>query len=281
VSRGNEAHAALTIDARRSNAPTPARSTGGREARIFIPRTAITGLSIAGNCRILPRGDRQESKLQIACNMPVTKGWSSTQTAPGRKGPARRAGIPLRQSSLDCPVCDQSENATFRTLHELRPVRPRFREQKVKKRRPWRSVPRDVGSGTLHLCSRCVRFTDEISRTGEFGIFNAGTAPSWDSIPVTARQPLLGQRRRHLSVGALTDRNFRFKARVLYLSCAPTVCNGCAQGCNVDIHYVLDRPHLNEGARVLRLKPRYNADVNSGGCATRDATVFGWIDNGR
>src|SRR5436309_159952 len=82
-------------------------------------------------------------------------------------------------------------------------------------------------------------------------------------------------------VGALTERDFRFKARVWYLSSAPTVCNGCSQGCNMDLHYVLDRPHLNDGARVARVKPRYNADVNQWWLCDEGRYGFGWIDQGR
>jgi NADH-quinone oxidoreductase subunit G len=82
-------------------------------------------------------------------------------------------------------------------------------------------------------------------------------------------------------VGALTERDFRFKARVWYLSSAPTVCNGCSQGCNMDMHYVLDRPHLNEGARVLRVKPRYNPDVNQWWLCDEGRYGLGWIDQGR
>ena len=82
-------------------------------------------------------------------------------------------------------------------------------------------------------------------------------------------------------VGALTEQDFRFKARVWYLSSAPSVCNGCAQGCNVDVHYVLDRPHLNDGARVMRLKPRYNPDVNQWWMCDEGRFGFHWIDRGR
>jgi NADH-quinone oxidoreductase subunit G len=82
-------------------------------------------------------------------------------------------------------------------------------------------------------------------------------------------------------VGALTEQDFRFKARVWYLSSAPTVCNGCAQGCNIDLHFVLDRPHLNEGARVLRVKPRYNAEVNRWWMCDEGRFGLGWMDEGR
>src|SRR5207249_1074099 len=82
-------------------------------------------------------------------------------------------------------------------------------------------------------------------------------------------------------VGALTEREFRFKARVWYLPSAPTVCNGCGQGCNMDLHYVLDRPHVNDGARVVRVKPRYNPDVNRWWLCDEGRYGFGWIDHAR
>src|SRR5207237_8102955 len=62
---------------------------------------------------------------------------------------------------------------------------------------------------------------------------------------------------------------------------APAGGNGGAQGCNVDVHYVLDRPHLNDGARILRVKPRYNADVNQWWMCDEGRYGFGWVDNGR
>ena len=82
-------------------------------------------------------------------------------------------------------------------------------------------------------------------------------------------------------VGALTERDFRFKVRVWYLSSAPTICNGCSQGCNIDLHYVLDRPHLNDGARVVRVKPRYNPDVNQWWMCDEGRYGFGWVDHAR
>ena len=47
------------------------------------------------------------------------------------------------------------------------------------------------------------------------------------------------------------------------------------------MHYVLDRPHLNDGARVMRLKPRYNPDVNQWWMCDEGRFGFHWIDRGR
>ncbi|MFN8009685.1 MAG: molybdopterin-dependent oxidoreductase, partial [Terriglobia bacterium] len=63
-------------------------------------------------------------------------------------------------------------------------------------------------------------------------------------------------------VGALTDRHFRFQCRVWYLNKTNSVCNGCSRGCNITIETNAERPHHAEGRRVMRLKPRYNPEVN-------------------
>jgi NADH-quinone oxidoreductase subunit G len=57
-------------------------------------------------------------------------------------------------------------------------------------------------------------------------------------------------------VGALTSRDFRFKARVWFLRAQKSVCSGCATGCNSFMDY---DPRDN---RVYRLRPRDNAQVN-------------------
>jgi len=49
----------------------------------------------------------------------------------------------------------------------------------------------------------------------------------------------------------------------------------------MEMHYVLDRPHLNDGARVVRVKPRYNPDVNQWWLCDEGRYSFGWIDRAR
>ncbi|MCZ6601671.1 MAG: molybdopterin-dependent oxidoreductase, partial [Planctomycetota bacterium] len=64
-------------------------------------------------------------------------------------------------------------------------------------------------------------------------------------------------------VGALLDRDFRFKCRVWYLGSADSICPGCSRGCNIRVEYnASGRPHKAGGDRVMRLKPRLNPDVN-------------------
>jgi NADH-quinone oxidoreductase subunit G len=277
----------LTIDGRQIDSPDGSTVIQAAEkAGIFIPRYCYhPGLSIAGNCRICLIEVEKNPKLQIACNTLVADGMVvHTTSAKAEEG--RRAVLEflLANHPLDCPVCDQSGECDLQNFYmNFGLYDPRFREQKVKKKK---AVP--VGPHVMLdqerciLCSRCVRFTDEISKTGEFGIFNRGDRAEVGLYPgQNLDNPYSGNVVDICPVGALTDRDFRFKARVWYLSSAPTVCNGCAQGCNIDVHYVLDRPHLNDGARILRVKPRYNPDVNQWWMCDEGRYGFGWIDKRR
>jgi NADH-quinone oxidoreductase subunit G len=277
----------LTIDGRQVDSPDGSTVIQAAE-RIgtFIPRYCYhPGLSIAGNCRICLVEVEQNPKLQIACNTPVTDGMVvHTRSVKAEDG--RRAVLEflLANHPLDCPVCDQSGECDLQNFYmNFGLYDARFREQKVKKKKAIAIGPHVMlDQERCILCSRCVRFTDEISKTGEFGIFNRGDRAELALYPgQRVDNPYSGNVVDICPVGALTDRDSRFKARVWYLSSAPTVCNGCAQGCNVDVHYVLDRPHLNEGARILRLKPRYNADVNQWWMCDEGRYGFGWIDKGR
>jgi NADH-quinone oxidoreductase subunit G len=129
-------------------------------------------------------------------------------------------------------------------------------ERKVKKRKVV-----DLGqqvvldSERCILCSRCVRFTDEITKTNELGIFNRGDR---SEVGTFEDKPLRNKYSGNLvdicPVGALTSKDFRFKQRVWYLKDSNTICTGCSTGCNVKVYF------NREG--LFRVKPIYNAEIN-------------------
>jgi NADH-quinone oxidoreductase subunit G len=277
----------LSIDGQTVSAPDGTTVIQAAEKLgIFVPRYCYhPGLTIAGNCRICLVEVEKFPKLQIACNTPVTEGMVvHTESAKAKSG--RRAVLEflLANHPLDCPVCDQSGECDLQNFYlDFGLYDPRFREQKVKKHK---AVP--IGPHVMLdqerciLCSRCVRFTDEITKTSELGIFNRGDHAE---VSIYDGHELNNRYSANVvdicPVGALTERDFRFKARVWYLRSAPTVCNGCSQGCNMELHYVLDRPHLNDGKRVVRVKPRYNAHVNQWWICDEGRYGLGWIDHRR
>ena len=227
------------------------------------------GLSIAGNCRICLVEIEGAPKLQIACYTRAADGMK-VQTTSDKTLNGRRDVLEflLINHPLDCPVCDQAGECWLQDYYMQHGLYdPKFNEQKVKKPKKVPLGPTVMlDAERCILCSRCVRFTDEISKTGEFGIFNRCDHAEVGLHPGKALDNnYSGNVVDICPVGALTDRDFRFKCRVWYLGSTKSVCPGCSRGCNIEIHDNRERdwrPHIAEGERVMRLKPRYNPDVN-------------------
>jgi len=105
------------------------------------------------------------------------------------------------------------------------------------------------------LCTRCIRFLDEVTHTHELVMKERG-----DHSELAAAEGRQVDNAYSVNVvdicpvGALTSREFRFQARVWYLDRTNSICPGCANGCNIEVH-------SREG-RIYRLKPRANEKVN-------------------
>ena len=246
------------------------------------------GLSIAGNCRICLVEIIGTPKLQIACYTCATEGMvvntTSDKTLDGRRDVLE---FLLANHPLDCPVCDQAGECWLQDYYMQHGLYDsKFDETKNKKPK---AVP--IGPTVMLdaerciLCSRCVRFTDEITKTSEFGIFDRGDRAVIGVHPgKTLDNKYSGNVVDICPVGALTDRDFRFKCRVWYLGSTNSVCPGCSRGCNIQIHYNRERnwrSHIAEGGRVMRLKPRYNPDVNKWWMCDEGRYGYKFIDQNR
>lgn len=216
------------------------------------------GLSIAGVCRMCMVEIEGNPRLQIACNTTVAEGMKINNTSVKVKESVEwTLGFHLINHPLDCPICDQAGECGLQEYYmQYGKYEPGMAEHKVKK-----SKVVDLGSKIVLdserciLCSRCVRFTEEVSKTNEFGIFNRGDHSeigTVDGMPVENNYAL--NTVDICPVGALTSKDFRFRQRVWYLKDFDTICNGCSTGCNVKIYF-------NENG-LYRVKPNHNPDVN-------------------
>src|SRR5262249_35724493 len=133
----------------------------------------------------------------------------------------------------------------------------RFNEQKVhwpKRYDIGKSVT--VDAERCIKCTRCVRFCDEVSWSHELGLFQRGDHAIIGTFPGRPLDnPYSGNTVDVCPVGALTWKPFRFKARVWFLKNVPSVCAGCARGCNVEVAAYMNR--------IQRMTPRFNKEVNS------------------
>jgi NADH-quinone oxidoreductase subunit G len=216
------------------------------------------GLSVAGVCRSCMVEIDGNPRVQIACNTVLTEGMKVNNTSEKVKD-AVKWGLDfhLINHPLDCPVCDQAGECGLQDQYmEYGKYDSEMAERKVKKRKVV-----DLGqqvvldSERCILCSRCVRFTDEVTKTNELGIFNRGDR---SEVGTFEDKPLRNKYAGNLvdicPVGALTSKDFRFKQRVWYLKDFKSICTGCSTGCNVKIYF------NREG--LFRVKPLYNAEIN-------------------
>lgn len=216
------------------------------------------GLSVAGVCRLCMVQVEGMPKLQIACNTEVKDGMVvNNDSAPVKETVKWGLDFHLINHPLDCPICDQAGECGLQDQYmQFGAYDPEMAESKVKKAKVVDLGPTVVlDSERCILCSRCVRFTDEVSKTNELGIFNRGDR---SEIGTVQGKPLDNNYSLNTvdicPVGALTSKDFRFRQRVWYLKEADSICPGCSTGCNVKVHY-------NEEG-VWRVKPRVNPEVN-------------------
>jgi NADH-quinone oxidoreductase subunit G len=159
---------------------------------------------------------------------------------------------------IDCPICDQAGECK---LQEYYMDYGRYHSRFVLGEKNHKGKVLPIGPDVMLdqerciLCTRCVRFLDEFTKTHELTIVERGDhselTPAYGKV---VDNPYAANIVDICPVGALTSREFRFQARVWYLETAPSVCVGCATGCGVEVHYRDDT--------IFRLKPRYNPEVN-------------------
>lgn len=216
-------------------------------------------LSIAGNCRMCLVEVEKFPKLQIACNTVVTEGMVvRTDTEKVRKAVTGVLELMLIHHPVDCPICDQAGECGLQNyymkygLHKSR----YDLEDKVHKKKVQEIGGQIVlDAERCILCSRCVRFLREITGTCEMEFFQRGDHSEISIFPGRKLENnYTGNLADICPVGALTNKDFRFKCRVWFLSGVESVCPGCANGCNVEACF--------KGDILYRLKPRRNDAVN-------------------
>jgi len=238
------------------------------------------GLSIVASCRIClaeveqpnPRNDNKPElipKLMPACQTLAIDGMIVDTESP--KSVANQKAVMeylLINHPLDCPVCDQAGECGLQDYsYRYGRSESRFEDQKIKQ------ATKDIGphvklySDRCIMCSRCVRFTREVSGTGEISVFGRGNREQIDVFPgKPLDNELSGNVVDICPVGALLDKDFLFTQRVWNLKQTPSIDGITAGGDNIWIEH-------NQGL-IYRVKPRANAQVNKWWIS--DEIRYGW-----
>src|SRR6185436_10607883 len=224
------------------------------------------GLSIAGNCRMCLVEVEKAPKLVIGCATVVTEGMVvRTESEPVKKARAAMMEFFLLNHPLDCPICDQAGECK---LQDYAVEHGRGYSRSVEPRPAFNKAV-DIGAHVMLdqerciQCSRCIRFCDEVTKTGELGFFERGERSQIGIFPGKRLDNLYSGNVVDLCpVGALTLKEFRFATRVWYLKNTPSVCAGCARGCNVVVGVGQQQTQMTtrgqQDDRVKRIVARVN-----------------------
>ncbi len=232
-----------------------------KKAGITIPHYCYhPGLRVVGQCRVCLVEIEGMPKLATACSTQVRDGMHIL-THSERADEARAAVLEflLANHPLDCPVCDQAGECYLQDyafefgMDTTHMVEERRRYPDREQRMLGPHVVQNQNR-CIH-CTRCVRFTQEISETHDLTMKARGNHEYIDTFNGEPYDnPWSACAADVCPVGALTVKEFRFRARVWRLDETRSICPGCSIGCNIDIG------HRN--GIVYRFVPRENSEIN-------------------
>jgi NADH-quinone oxidoreductase subunit G len=252
----------LTLDGKPVEAPkgmllVEAARLVGVEIPIFCYHPKLKPV---GACRMCLVQIEKLPRLQTACTTPVAADMIVHTNTP--EVIAAQNGVLellLANHPLDCPICDKGGECPLQdNTFAYGPGASRFTEEKRHKQKAYPLGEQIVlDRERCIMCYRCVRFHQEIPGDEALAAIERGAdseiatlhGEPYDSI-------FAGNTIELCPVGALTSRQYRFKARPWDLVRTPSVCNGCAVGCNIEVH--------SRTETVLRLVSRDNPAVDDG-----------------
>src|SRR5262249_49152087 len=233
-------------------------------AGVFIPHYCWhPALTVVASCRmcLVEVGEKKpdgsvamQPRVVPACQTPAKHG--TVVVTDGER--ARFAQQQVLESlllnhPLDCPVCDKAGECLLQdfSYHYGRSTSRMIDDKNTPPNKPDLGAHIALFTDRCIMCSRCVRFTREISGTAELQVTHRGSHAEIDVFPgEPLNNKLAGNVVDLCPVGALCSKDFLYKQRVWFLRPQKSVCADCSTGCSV---YVDGNKDI-----VYRLRPRTN-----------------------
>jgi len=215
-----------------------------------------------GACRMCLVEIEGMPKLQAGCTLTVAPDMVIKTAATSEKaaeGQEATLEFILVNHPLDCPVCDKGGECPLQDLtFRYGPGNTRMSFAKLTVDKPIPVSPLiALDRERCILCYRCTRFSEDVAEDGQLIARNRGARTeiaTFEDEPY--RSPFSGNVVELCPVGALTSTLYRFDARPWDIQSVPTVCTGCAVGCNTSAT-------IREG-KVKRILSRNHPEIDRG-----------------
>jgi NADH-quinone oxidoreductase subunit G len=250
----------LKIDGRNISVPKgtnvlEAARSAGTQISYFCYHPGLSSPAVCRQCLVEVKG---QPKLVPSCYTPVAEGMDVlTESEKVIVARQQMLEFTLVNHPVDCPICDKAGECTLQKMyHEWDGAHSRTDVDKRRKPKVVDLGPEIVlDAERCILCTRCIRVCDEVARDHQLEMAYRGDREQLTVAPgKQLDNPYSLNTVDVCPVGALTSKDFRFAMRAWELSTTPSICTGCATGCNDEIHH--------SKGRIYRLVPRENQDVN-------------------
>ena len=241
---------------------------------VEIPRFCYhEKLSVAGNCRMclvdIEDARGMSPKPVASCAMQVSDGLKiHTKTQRVKKAREGVMEFLLINHPLDCPICDQGGECDLQdqsVAYGLGGSRYEQNKRSVENKDMGPFIKTEMNR-CIH-CTRCVRFSTEISGSDEIGAIGRGRDMEITTyLDIAVKSELSGNVIDLCPVGALTSKPYAFSARPWELKQTESIDVMDAVGSNIRID--------TTGNKVMRVLPRNNDEVNEEWIS--DKTRFFW-----
>lgn len=227
----------------------------GAGVPFFCYHPGLTSPAVCRQCLVDVKG---QPKPVPSCYTPVADKMEVMTKSP-RALDVRRQMLEftLVNHPIDCPICDKAGECLLQKHYfDWDAKLARNDGIKVKKAKVVDIGPRIVlDQERCILCTRCIRVCDEVAKTHQLEMADRGDHEILTTAPGhKLDNPYSLNTVDVCPVGALTSKDFRFAMRAWELFTTPSICPGCATGCNIEVHH--------SHGKIQRLVPRQNDQVN-------------------
>ena len=227
----------------------------GADVPFFCYHSGLSSPAVCRQCLVDVKG---APKPVPSCYTPIADKMEVTTNSPKILDVRRQMlEFTLLNHPIDCPICDKAGECSLQRQYFAWDGKLARNEGiKVHKAKVV-----DIGKHIVLdqerciLCTRCIRVCDEVAKVTELTMANRGSHQVLTTAPGhKLDNPYSLNTVDVCPVGALTSKDFRFARRVWELTSVPSICPGCATGCNIEVHFARGKIH--------RLVPRENQEVN-------------------
>ena len=267
----------ITIDDRPVTVPkgtlvVEAANTIGLEIPVFCYHKKLGPF---GCCRMCLVEVEKMPKLTTACTQTVMPDMVvKTNTDKVKKAREGVLEFTLLNHPLDCPVCDKGgecplQNNTFKYgPGDTRMEFARAHNAKATPLSPVITIDRE----RCIACQRCTRYSDIIEQESALVMLNRGfnnEVGTFNNEPYVTKYS--GNVIDICPVGALTNTQFRFKARTWDLNNSETLCSHCGCNCNMVL--------ASRTNKFMRIETRPNDLVDDGWICDKARFGYGFIES--